>query len=155
MGFGMAYGAPEMYEQVVLRSYASGTVTDATTYLGPFSTGPYNGFRLEFDLESETGTHTLDVELEYFSEANGEWTDWLDSAGTVLKLNNYADGETGRRFIEVRPDAAGGADVDKVLAVGNNTYYGQVPMPTWRAEVVRGGTGVSDVISASVYWLIV
>lgn len=144
----------EMYEQPILRSYASGTVTDEVTYWGPFWTGPYRGFRLEVDLESELGTHTLDVKLEYFSEANGEWTAWLDSAGNQMVMNNYADGESGRRWIEVRADAAGGADVDKVLAVGNNTYYGQVPMPSWRAEVTRGGTGVSDVISASVYWLV-
>ncbi len=148
---GLAY-APQSYAQPLLRQYASGTVTDETTYLGPCSTGPYSSFRLEFDLQEETGTHTLAVDLEYFDEANGEWTDWLDGAGTKISLNNYADGETGRRFIEVGIGVAGGADADKVLVVGNNAYYDTALMPTFRAEVIRGGTGVTDVVSATIFW---
>lgn len=144
----------DAYEQPILRSTASGTVTNEVKYLGPFSSGPYNMVRVEFDLESESGTHTLDEEFEYFSQANGDWTSWLDSAGTQIKVNNYADGETGRRYVLIGLGATGGADADGVLVVGtSNTHYDTPLMPVWRIKQTIGGTAVSNVLSCSVYWM--
>lgn len=151
MEYGYAVGS---YEQPILRSTPSGTVTNEVKYHGPFSSGPFNAFRLEFDLESENGTHTLDEELEYFSQANGDWTAWLDGAGTQIKLNNYAEGETGRRYILVGPGVAPGADADGVLIVNTvNTHYDQLIMPVWRIKQTIGGTAVDNVLSCSIYWL--
>lgn len=133
-------------EMVLLRST---TFAAATQYLGPIDSGPYRSARIEFDVESETGTSTVDAELQYFSQANNEYTDWLDGAGTVMKINNYADGETGRRFIDLALGNTGGADADKVLVVGNNTYYDTNLVPVWRIKLVTTG---APVISASIYF---
>lgn len=133
-------------EMVLLRSQ----LMPAGTYiLGPIDSGPYRSARIEFDVESETGTSTVDAELEYFSQANGEYTDWLDGAGTVMKINNYADGETGRRWIDLALGNTGGSDADKVLVVGNNTYYDTNLVPTFRIELVTTG---APIISASIYF---
>ncbi len=138
---------PHMTEELVLfRSWSPGA---ATNYTPTLDSGPFSSARIEFDVESETGTSTTDVELQYYSAANNEYTDWLDKAGTVMKLNNYADGETGRRFIDIGIGNTAGADADGVLVVGNNTYYDTDLMPQWRLKIVTTG---APVISASVYF---
>jgi hypothetical protein len=142
----MAVNPAMSYEMPLLRSSTRGA---ETFYLGPFDSGPFTSVRIEFDVESETGTSTTDAELQYYSEANGEWTDWLDKAGTVMKINNYADGDTGRRFIDLGIGNTGGADADGVLVVGNNAYYDTDLVPVWRIKVTTAG---APVISASLYW---
>jgi hypothetical protein len=143
----MVMQVPYMAEELVL--LRSWTAPAGTVYLGPIDSGPFSAARVEFDVESETGTSTVDGELQYYSQANGEYTDWLDGAGTVMKINNYADGETGRRFIDLSMGNTGGADADKVLVVGNNAYYDTDLMPQWRIKLVTTG---APVISASVYF---
>jgi hypothetical protein len=138
---------PAMSEELVwLRS----ATLAAATYNSPtIDSGPFSSARVEFDVESETGTSTVDGELQYYSQANGEWTNWLDKAGTVMKINNYADGETGRRFIDLGIGNTGGADADGVLVVGNNSYYDTDLMPQWR--IVLTATG-APVVSVSVFF---
>lgn len=134
-------------------SYATGTVTSDTRYFRYLWPGANRGVRFDCNRISETGTCTLDIKVNWYDQVSNTRTTLLDQAGAQIVFNNYADGETGQRFIVIHPDDILGGDVDGVLAVGNNTYY-RLPLPyELELEVVTGGTAVSQIYDLSATWL--
>ncbi len=130
---------------------SSGTVTNASDTYPDLYPGPSRGMRIDIERESETGTATLAAKLQWINAASGDANDFLDRAGNVIAINDFADGETGKRFIDIHPENET-ADTDGVLAVGNNTYYRANLMPRMQLVVTHGGTSVSNVYNITVSW---
>lgn len=107
-----------------------GTVFQAgDTYFGPFNMRTFKGVRLDCDRTADSGTTTMVIALVFMDQATGDYRAVEDLADGAVVINDYADGETGWRFIVVHPELGLGTDADGVLAVGTtNTYY-QLPMP--------------------------
>ena len=132
---------------------SSGTVTNGTETYGDLYPGPSRGLRLDIERESETGTCTLAAKLQWINLSTGDANDLLDQAGNAVAINDFADGETGKRFIVIHPDDILGGDVDGVLAVSNNTYY-RLPLPGHLQLVLtHGGTDVENVYNITGTWL--
>lgn len=132
---------------------SSGTVTDATTTYGQLWPGENTGLRIDIERESEDGTCTLAAKLTWRNNTSGDFEDLLDQAGNAIAFNDWANGETGKRFIVVTGDDALGDDADGVLAVGNNTYFRQLLPEEMRLVLTHGGTAVENVYNIVLTWL--
>ena len=131
---------------------SSGTVTNATTTYGQLWPGANRGVRFDLNRESEVGTCTLAVAVNWIDQDTEAAVALLDMAGAAIVFNDWANGETGRRFIVIHADAIP-ADTDGVLAVGDNTYYRQhLPMEL-QLVLTHGGTAVENVYSLTATWL--
>jgi hypothetical protein len=131
---------------------SSGTVSDSTETYGCMWTGPSRGIRFDIDRESETGTCTLAAAVKWVDQDTGDVNALLDQAGNAVAFNDWANGETGKRFIEIHPHSLDG-DVDGVLAVGNNTYY-RCSLPyELQLVLTHGGTSVTNVYAITGTWL--
>lgn len=139
---------------VVPDGYTSGTVTNATEsfrWLFPFGN---RGVRFDVERESEIGACTLAMNVMWVNQETGDVNALLDQAGAAIALNDFADGETGKRFIVIHEDdILANADADGVLAVGNNTYYRQALPFELQLDFVHGGTAVSNVFNCQATWL--
>lgn len=143
--------ATTLQQVIAPEGTSSGTVTDATETYGFLFPGDNRGMRIDIERESEDGTATLAAKLQWISAASGDANDFLDRAGTVIQFNDWADGETGKRFIDIHPGNET-ADVDGVLAVGNNTYYRANLMDHLQLVLTHGGTSVVNVYNVTVTW---
>lgn len=150
--------APQQYTEDVAVSTSltdtNGNVTATTMRCGPFYPGPYRGFHIRVDRESETGTCTLDVKLQTLDETTGDITDWLDSGGTNnLLLPQWADGSAVAKWLTVHPNALS-SDADNVLIVNTaNRVYNEVWWAPFYIHCTTGGTTVANVVSISLTYL--
>lgn len=130
---------------------SSGTVTNATTTYRHIWPGASRGMRIDINRESETGTCTLDAKLQWVDQDTGTLNDFLDRAGNAIAFGQWADGATGRKFIDIHPENEQ-ADADGVLAVGSNTYFrGNLPFEL-ALVLTHGGTSVANVYGIQVTW---
>lgn len=144
--------ATTLQQVIAPEGTSSGTVTNGTetyAYLWP---GDNRGLRIDIERESETGTCTLAAKLQWVNAASGDVNDFLDRAGNAIAFNDWADGETGKRFIDIHPENET-ADTDGVLAVGNNFYFRANLMDHLQLVLTHGGTGVVNVYNITVTWL--
>jgi hypothetical protein len=150
--------APQLYVEPVASSYTmtdtSGDAADGIVLFGPFYPGPYSGFAIRVDRESETGTCTLDFNLQTYDETTGDITDWLDSGGTNnLLLPQWGDGSAVVKWMKVHPQALA-SDADNVLVVNTaNRVYNEVWWAPFYMKVTTGGTSVTNVVSISLTYL--
>lgn len=131
---------------------SSGTVTNATETYAFLFPGDNTGMRIDIERESETGAATLAAKVQWINAASGDANDFLDRAGNAIVFNDWADGETGKRFIDIHPGNETG-DVDGVLAVGNNTYFRANLMDHLQIVLTHGGTAITNVYNITVTWL--
>lgn len=148
----MATPDTEWTNIIVQNGTSVGPVTDYAETFGQLFRGSSRGIRIDVERESEDGTCTLDVAVKWVNQASGDANDLLDQAGNAVVLNNYANGETGKRFIAIHPYDLGG-DADGVLAVGNNTYYRLSLPEELQLVVTHGGTAITNVYNMTVTWL--
>lgn len=150
--------SPQQYVEDVA---VSQTLTDlngnssATVWLyGPFYPGPYRGFAIRADRESETGTCTLDLKLQTLDETTGDITDWLDSGGTNnLLLPQWGDGSAVVKWMKVHPNALS-SDADNTLIVNTaNRVYNELWWAPFYMHVTTGGTTVTNVLSLSLTYI--
>jgi hypothetical protein len=132
---------------------SSGTVSDSTETYGFLWPGCNRGVRFDIDRESETGTCTLAAKVQWIDQDTGDASDLLDQAGNAIAFNDWANGETGKRFIVIHGDDALGDDADGVLAVGSNFYYRQHLPFELQLVLTHGGTAVTNVYNATCTWL--
>ena len=150
--------APQQYTEDVCVSYTmtetSGDNADGVVKFGPFFPGPYKGFAIRVDRESETGTCTLDCKLQTWDQTTGDVTDWLDSGGTNnLLLPQWADGSAVVKWMKVHPEALA-SDADNVLIVNTaNRVYNEVWWAPFYLVLTTGGTSVTNVVSVSLTYL--
>jgi hypothetical protein len=150
--------APQQYTEPVASSYTmtelSGPAADGIVYFGDFYAGPYRGFAIRVDRESETGTCTLDLNLQTLDETTGDYTDWLDSGGTNnLLLPQWGNGSAVVKWMKVHPSALS-SDADNVLVVNTaNRVYNELWWSPFRMKVTTGGTGVTNVVSISLTYI--
>jgi hypothetical protein len=150
--------APQLYVENVASSYTmtelSGPAADGIVYFGNFYPGPYSGFAIRVDRESETGTCTLDFKLQTYDETTGDYTDWLDGAGTAnLVLPQWGNGSAVVKWMKVHPQALA-SDADNVLVVDTaNRIYNEIWWAPFRMVVTTGGTGVTNVVSISLTYV--
>jgi hypothetical protein len=150
--------APQQYTEDVAVSYTmtetSGDAADGVVSFGPFWPGPYQGFHLRVDRESETGTCTLDCAIFTYDETTGDITAWLDNAGSAMLLPQWANGSAVVKWMTVYPGATGGGDTDGVLVVdtANRLYATNWVQPIY-VKLTTGGTGVTNVVSVSLSYL--
>lgn len=135
-------------------SDTNGNVTANTHRFGPFYAGPYRGFAIRVDRESETGICTLDVKLQTLDETTGDIEDWLDSGGaTNLLLPQWADGSAVVKWMKVHPEALS-SDADNVLIVNTaNRVYNELWWAPFYIHATTGGTTVTNVVSISLTYL--
>jgi hypothetical protein len=150
--------AAQQYTENVLTSGTitdtSGAAADGVVQYGPFYAGPYRGFAIRVDRESETGTATLDFKLQTYDETTGDITDWLDSGGTNnLLLPQWADGSAVVKWMKVHPEALA-SDADNVLIVNTaNRVYNEVWWAPFYMVVTAGGASTTNVVSISLTYL--
>jgi hypothetical protein len=132
-------------------SGSTGVVTDSAQTFSHLFPGPARGLRLDLNRSAEDGTCTLSVAVNRI-DVHGTAVALLDHAGNAVVFNDFADGETGRRWIVLHPEAEA-ADVDGVLAVGNNTYYRLFLPGELQVVVTTGGTAVSNTYVLTGTWL--
>jgi hypothetical protein len=150
--------SPQLYTENVATSYSmtelSGAAADGVVRFGPFYPGPYRGFNLRVDRESEDGTCTLDCELALLDETTGDIFDWLDNAGTQMTLPQWANSSVVAKWMTVHPEATGGGDSDGVVVVSTaNRLYGTNWVSPFYLDLTTGGTGVTNVVSISLTYL--
>lgn len=140
-------------DTVTDEGYSSGTVTDSSEFFRHLFPGPFKGCRIDAERESEDGTCTMAIKVYYRDPITDDRVALLDQAGNQIVFNDWANGETDRRFIQIHPSDMLGDDADGVLAVGNNTYFRQSLPTELELEVAHGGTSVENVYNLSVTWL--
>ncbi len=138
---------------IVPDGHTTGTVSTSTESFRYIWPGAARGCRIDVERESETGTCTLAMNVMWVNQGTGDVNALLDQAGGAIALNDYADGETGKRFIVITSNDALGDDADGVLVVGNNTYYRQSLPFEMQLDFVTGGTSVINVYNCQVTWL--
>jgi hypothetical protein len=149
--------APQLYTEAVATSYTmtelSGPAADGVVNFGPFYPGPYTGFHLRVDRESETGTCTLDCALYLLDETTGDTYAWLDNAGTGMLLPQWGNGSAVAKWMVVKADQHGGdSDGVQIVDTANRIYNNPWIAPIY-VRLTTGGSTVTNVVSISLTYL--
>ena len=150
--------SPQQYTEDVAISQTltelNGSLSATIMQYGPFYPGPYKGFHLRVDRESETGACTLDCAIFTWDEPTGDITAWLDNAGTAMLLPQWGDGSAVVKWMTVYPQSTGGGDADGVLVVdtANRLYATNWVQPIY-LRLTTGGSSVTNVVSISMSYL--
>jgi hypothetical protein len=123
-----------------LNIFGAGTVhSDGTTNSREFTNYHHKGIFLMTNRTAETGTCTLDVQIQWRMPSLTTWEN-LENASIVQMANSAIDLVT----LWVYPGIIGG-DADGTLAVNTAHKHvdGYLPL-FWRVAVTTGGTGVTN-----------
>lgn len=136
--------APIAHQYGVL--FPAGTVhSDGTTNSRQIQNSYHKGVLITIDRTAETGTCTLDAQIEFYDPAGGDWYE-LEGASFV----QFANSEVATRYLMVYPGIVG-SDADNRIALDTNegVLCGQFLPRIWRLKVTTGGTTVTNTFSAS------
>lgn len=138
-----------LYQRLTPAGHTTGTVTNSTEYYDLPRNYLHKGLLLVVNRTAETGTCTLDAQVEFYAPASGTWLQ-LEGA----KIVQFADGATGDRYLQVYPGLTG-SDADDVVALdtAEGSKCGQYLPPRCRLAVTSGGTSVSNTYQAEC-WLL-
>jgi hypothetical protein len=127
---------------------ASGSNT-TETYTPPVDNVMHKGLLLVVSRTAETGTCTLDAQVEFYAPNAGTW---LELEGAAIP--QFADGATGDRYLQVYPGITGSdADDSVALDTAEGKKCGQYLPRTWRVKVTNGGTTVTNTYSIDGWYL--
>jgi hypothetical protein len=123
------------------------THSNGTTTSRMFEAPYHMGMLVFMDRISDTGTTTHDLQLQFRNPGkwggtgDDGWANYLDSAGNVVSMVQFADGATGLRWFELHPKLIGG-DADGIITFGTNfrRYNAICPYQFRFASVVATGT---------------
>ena len=132
----------------VFAAHTSVSGTNTTENSPVFINKQWKGVMLMINRTADTGTCTLDLQIQYQNPLTLTWTN-LQSAKNV----SYADGTTGERYVIVYPGLTG-SDADASIAINTSFVHVGAYLPrTWRVQTTNGGTTVTNTYSCVAYYL--
>jgi hypothetical protein len=133
-----------LQSKLPLTIFGAGTVhSDGTTYSREFTNYYHKGIYLYVDRTAETGTCTLDGQIQHRSPVLSTYTS-LENASII----QFADGTVELHTLYVYPGIIGG-DSDGTLTVNTDHKFVEGFLPLhWRLAMTTGGTTVTNTFSA-------